>query len=262
LQDSLLWGQPSAIVADIMDTLWKDASLEVRQELARMLPDLVEMAEEDSQNTILGARSSADLATIERIALAASKADPDLPFLAAGGLALWRRFSLRMLPYFVELLPYALSQTSQPYQRIEAVKAYVGDRVGIEPWLEVLRELSLGDAEMLTSLMVETSQAMLERFRTDRIALARAIDYTVDLDTPFSLFKTLAHAYQRAALADRAEPTPEDERAQRILDQMFGEEPKKLPTRGRAKRKRKASPKPNLQRGGRQLDLPLDEHEP
>jgi hypothetical protein len=265
--DSLLWGQPSEIVADIMDALWKDASEEVRRELAHMLPDLVEMAEEDSQNMFSSGRSSADMAAVDRITLAISKADPDLPFLAAGGLSLWRRFGLRLLPYFVELLPYALSQANQPSQRMEAVKAYVGNRVDIEAWLEAIRELSMGDAKMLPALIVETSQAMLDRFRTDRIALARAIEYTVKFDmprfdVPFSLLKTLAHAYQRAALADGAEPTPEDERAQGILGLMFGTMTKKPRAKGRAKRRSKTPRKPEPQSSGSQLELPLDENDP
>jgi hypothetical protein len=260
--DGLLWGQPSEIVADLMDALWKDASEEVRRELARMLPDLVEMAEEDSQNMFSSGRSSADMAAVDRITLAIRKADPDLPFLAAGGLSLWRRFGLRLLPYFVELLPYALSQANQPSQRMEAVKAYVGNRVDIEAWLEAIRELSMGDAKMLPALIVETSQAMLDRFRTDRIALARAIEYTVKCDVPFSLLKTLAHAYQRAALADGTEPTPEDERAQAILGRMFGTMTKKPRAKGRAKRKNKLPRKPEPQSSGGQLELPLDENDP
>jgi hypothetical protein len=260
--DSLLWGQPSEIVADIMDGLWTEASEDVRRELARVLPDLMEMAEEDSQHMLLGSRSTADLAVIERIALAASKADPDLPFLAAGGLSVWRRFGLRLLPYFVELLPYALSQASQPGQRIEAVKAYVGKRTDIEAWLEVMGELSVGDSKMLPSLIAEAGQAMLERFRTDRIALARAIECTVRFDLPFSLLKTLAHAYQRTMLADGAEPTPEDERAQVVLARMFGGKPKKPPGKDRAKRGRKPLRKPKLRSGSGQLELPLGENDP
>jgi len=260
--NSLLWGQPSEIVADIMDSLWKEASEDVRRELARILPDLMEMAEEDSQRVLCGSHSTSDMAVIDRIALEASKADPDLPFLAAGGLSLWRRFGLRLLPYFVELLPYALSQASQPGQRIEAVKAYVGNRVDIEAWLEVIRELSMGDSKILPPLMAETGQEMLERFRTDRIALARAIDCTVKFDAPSSLLKTLAHAYQRTMLADAAEPTPEDERAQAILARMFGGKPKKSTAKNRAKRARKPSRRPKLRSGSSQLDLPLDENDP
>jgi hypothetical protein len=263
--DSLLWGQPSEIVADIMDALWKDASEGVRRELAHMLPDLVEMAEKDSSDILWGSRSLGDAAAIDRIGLAASKADPDLPFLAAGGLPLWRRFGLRLLPYFVELLLYALSQASQPSQRMEAVKAYVGNRVDIEAWLEAIRELSAGDAKVLPALIMETSQAMLDRFRTDRIALARALEYTVKFDMPFSLLKTLAHAYQRAALADGAEPTPEDERAQVVLGRMFGtmtRKPKKPRAKGRAKRRSKTPRRPELQSRSSQLELPLDENDP
>ena len=260
--DSLLWGQPSEIVADMMDALWKDASEEVRRALARMLPDLMQMAEEDSNDMLWGSRSTADMAAIDRIALAASKSDPDLPFLAAGGLSLWRRFGLRLLPYFVELLPYALSQASQPGQRMEAVKAYVGNHVDIEAWLEVIRELCMGNAKMLPSLIAETSQAMLDRFRTDRIALARAIDYTVKFDAPFSLLRTLAHAYQRAALADGAKPTSEDGRAQGILGRMFGGKPKQSPAKGRARRGRKAPRTPKRRSGSSQLELPLDENDP
>ena len=175
-----------------MDALWKDASEELRRELARMLPDLMEMAEDASINLLEGSHSFADMATVARLASAATKADPDLPFLAAGGLTLWRRFGLRSLPYFVELLPYALFQASQPGQRMEAVKAYIGNRVDIEAWLEVLRELSMGDAEMILSLIAETSQAMLDRFRDDRIALARALDYAAKSDVPLWIVGTSA----------------------------------------------------------------------
>jgi hypothetical protein len=259
--DGLLWGQPGEIVADIMDVLWKDASEEVRDDLARMLPDMMEMAEEDSQRMMLGSQSFADMATVDRIALAASKADPNLPFLGAGGLSLWRRFGLRLLPYFAELLPYALSQTSQPSQRFEIVQAYVGNRADITAWLEVIGELSLGDSTMLPSLIAETCRAMIERFRTDRIALARAIDRIAKLDVPLGLLKNVAHAYQRAVLADGAEPTAEDQRAQAVLSLMFGDRPKRSPGKGRAKRRKKAPRKTNPRSGPGQLELPLDEND-
>jgi hypothetical protein len=222
----------------------------------------MEMAEEDSQRTLLGSRSLADMATVDRLALAASKADPHLPFLAANGLSLWRRFGLRLLPHFVELLPYALSQTSHASQRVEAVKAYVGNRVDIDAWLEVIRELSDGDSIVLPSLIAETFHAMIERFRTDRIALARAIDHAVKVDVPFTLLKDLAHAYQRASLADSAEPAPEDERAQTVLTLMFGGRPKKSPAKRRAKRGTGTSRKPKLRSDSGQLVLPLDENKP
>jgi hypothetical protein len=72
----------------------------------------------------------------------------------------------------------------------------------------------------------------------------------------------LAHAYQRAALADGAEPTPEDERAQAILGLMFGTVTKKPRAKGRAKRGRKAPRKPEPQSSSSQLELPLDENDP
>jgi hypothetical protein len=259
--NSLLWGQPSEIVADVVDALWKDASEELRRELARLLPDLMEMAENASLSVLSGSHSLADLATLDRIGLVAHTADPDLPFLAAGGLTLWRRFGLRALPYFVELLPYALFQASQPSQRIEAVKAYVGNRTDIEAWLEAIRELSEGDSSIMPSLVVETSRMMLDRFRDDRIALARAIDYTIKLDAPIDRVKTLAHAYQRAAFAeDGPDPTPEDARAQAVLALMFGSKAKESPAKHRTKRARKASRRPKSSSG--QLALPLDENDP
>jgi hypothetical protein len=259
--NSLLWGQPSEIVADVVDALWKDASEELRRELAQLLPDLMEMAEDASLSVLSGSRSLADLATLNRIGLVAHTADPNLPFLAAGGLTLWRRFGLRSLPYFVELLPYALFQASQPSQRIEAVKAYVGNRTDIEAWLEAIRELSEGDSSIMPSLVVETSRMMFDRFRDDRIALARAIDYTIKLDAPIDLVKTLAHAYQRAALAeDGPDPTPEDARAQAVLALMFGSKAKESPAKHRTKRARKASRRPKSPSG--QLALPLDENDP
>jgi hypothetical protein len=210
---------------------------------------------------MLGSQSFADMATVDRIALAASKADPNLPFLGAGGLSLWRRFGLRLLPYFAELLPYALSQTSQPSQRFEIVQAYVGNRADITAWLEVIGELSLGDSTMLPSLIAETCRAMIERFRTDRIALARAIDRIAKLDVPLGLLKNVAHAYQRAVLADGAEPTAEDQRAQAVLSLMFGDRPKRSPGKGRAKRRKKAPRKTNPRSGPGQLELPLDEND-
>jgi hypothetical protein len=258
---SLRWGQPGEIVADIMDVLWKDASEEVRGDLARMLPDFIEMAEQQSEYQLQDSLSLADMATVERIALAASKADPDLPFLAAGGLSVWRRFGLRSLPYCAELLPYALSQASEPSHRFEIVQAYVGSRVDIDAWLEVIAELSLGEAAMLPSLMVETCHAMIERFRTDRIALAHAIGRIVKLDLPFSLLKDVAHAYQRAVLADSAEPTSEDEEAQTLLRLMLGDRPKKSPGKSRTKRTKKAPRKTDPRSGTGQLELPLDEND-
>jgi hypothetical protein len=170
---------------------------------------------------------------------------------------------LRSLPYFAELLPYALAQTSQPNQRIEVVKTYVGTRKDIEAWLEVIHELSMGESTMLPSLIAETFHAMIERFRSDRIALARAIVRMTPFDVAFALFRNLAHAYQRAALTDAAEPTPEDERAQFVLAMVFGDnKPRKSPGKGRAKRKKKDTRKPDLQNGTSQLELPLDGSEP
>ena len=259
--DSLLWCQPSDIVAEVVDTLWKDASEEFRRELSRMLPDLMEMAEEASLSVLSGSHSLADLATLDRIVSVADTADPDLPFLAAGGLTLWRRFGLRSLPYFVELLPYALFQASQPSQRMDAVKAYVGNRKDIEAWIEAIRELSEGDSPVLPPLVAETSRMMLDRFRDDRIALARAINYTAKLGAPIALVKIIAHAYQRAALTeDGPEPTPEDERAQTVLALMFGSMAKESPAKHRTKRARKASRRPTNPSG--QLELPLDEKDP
>jgi hypothetical protein len=259
--DSLLWCQPSDIVAEVVDALWKDASEELRRELSRMLPNLMEMAEEASLSVLSGSHSLADLAILDHIMSVADTADPDLPFLAAGGLTLWRRFGLRALPYFVELLPYALFQASQPSQRMEAVKSYVGNRKDIEAWIEAIRELSEGDSPMLPPLFAETSRMMLDRFRDDRIALARAINYTAKLGAPIALVKIIAHAYQRAALAeDGPGPTPEDERAQAVLALMFGSKAKESPAKPRTKRARKASRRPTNPSG--QLELPLDEKDP
>ena len=259
--DSLLWGQPCEIVADVVDALWKDASEELRRALSRMLPDLMETAEEASMNVLAGSRSFADFDILDRITVAVNKADPDLPFLAALGLTLWRRFGLRLLPYYVELLPYALSQASQPSQRIEVVKAYVGNRTDIEAWLEAIRELSKGDSEIMPSLVADTSRMMLDRFRDDRIALARAIDHTANLGAPIGLLKSIAHAYQRAALAeDGPDLTPEDERAQAVLALMFDSRTRKSSAKGRAKRRKKSSRRGKSSRG--QLALPFDENDP
>ncbi len=256
LLDSLAWGQPSEIVADVIDAVWKTASDNVRRDLARILPDLIDLSEKTSLTALVGSRTFADLATLDRIVSDADKADPDLPFMAAGGLSLWRRFGLRALPYCAELLPFALSQASQPRQRIEAVTAYVGNRTDIEAWLEVLRELSMGESEMLPSLIGETCRLMIDRFRNDRIALARAVNQTMGLSAPFAVVKVVAHAYQRAALAeDGAELTPEDERARELLGFMLGHENKKSPRKIRPARARKTSRK----KQGGQIALPLDE---
>jgi hypothetical protein len=261
LLDDLLWGQPNEIVSDLIDALWKDASEELRREISYLLPDLMEMAEETSMSILENSRIFGDMATFDRIAAAANKADPALPFLAAGGLAIWRRFGLRSLPYCVALVPFALSQASQPSQRIEVVKAYVGSRVDIEAWLESIRELSLDGLEMLPSLIDEIMRVMLDRFQDDRIALARALDYTVKFHAPITLVKSLGHAYQRAALAeDNTENTPEDERARDILALLFRGKIKKSPAKGRAKRRRKTTSMPDG--SGAQLELPLGEDEP
>jgi hypothetical protein len=260
LLDSLVWGQPTEIVADIVDALWTGASENVRRDLSYVLPDLVDLSEKTSLTALAGSRTFSDLAALDRIASEANKADPDLPFIAAGGLSLWRRFGPRALPYCVELLPFALSQASQPRQRIEVVTAYVGSRTDIEAWLEVLRELSMGDAEMLPSLIAETCRLMLDRFRDDRIALARALNQAMGSHASFTVIKTLAHAYQRAVLAeDGTEITSEDRRAQEILGLVFGHGNKKSPRKSRPSRARKTSRKPQGERG--QLALPLDEND-
>jgi hypothetical protein len=209
---------------------------------------------------LAGSRSFSDLAALDRIVSDADKSDPDLPFIAAGGLSLWRRFGPRALPYCVELLPFALSQANQAKQCIEVVMAYVGSRAGIDAWLEVLRELCMGDAKMLPSLMAETCRLMLDRFRDDRIALARALKQAMEFHAPFSVVKTLAHAYQRALLAeDGTEITPEDERAQEILGLVFGHGSKKSPRKIRPARARKTSQKKQGESG--QLALPLGEND-
>jgi hypothetical protein len=141
------------------------------------------------------------------------------------------------------------------------VKAYVGNRKDIEAWIEAIRELSEGDSPVLPPLVAETSRMMLDRFRDDRIALARAINYTAKLGAPIALVKIIAHAYQRATLVeDGPEPTPEDERAQTVLALMFGSMAKKSPAKPRTKRARKASRRPTNPSG--QLELPLDEKDP
>jgi hypothetical protein len=264
LFDSLLWGQPGEIVVDVMDALWKHASEELRRALSRLLPDLMEMAEDASMSVLANSRVFSDMDTLDRIVVAANKADPALPFLAAGGLTLWRRFGLRSLPYFVQLLPYALSQASQPSHRIEVVKAYVGSRGDIEAWLEVIRELSLGESDMLPSLIEETTRTMLDRFRDNRIALARALDYTMRIHAPLGFAEVLGHAYQRAALAqdneDGTENMREDERARAILALLFRGEIEKPPAKRRTKRRRTA---PRDAHGpGSQLALPLRENDP
>jgi hypothetical protein len=258
LLDDLLWGQSSEVVADLIDALWNDASEQLRRDLSALVPDLIENAEEAGMHALERSHSLRDLATYDRIAERALAADPSLPFLAVGGLTLWRRFGLRSLPYCVRLLPYALSQAN-PGQRMEVVQAHVGNRVDIEAWMEAIRELSAVDPEATSSLVEQTARTMLDRFRDDRTALARALAYAERFHAPLALIKRLGHAYQRAALAqegDGAESTPEDRRAREILALLFGGTTKRRPARPPTKTRNKTRGRP---RGPDQLALPLGE---
>ena len=262
LLDDLVWGQPCELVVDLIDAVWNDASEGTRRVLAATIPTLITMAEDASMDRLAGSRSLGQLAAIERIASAAAAADPDLPFLGAGGLVLWRRLGPRALPYHVGLLPFALSQARHADQRIASVKAYIGDRTDIEAWLEAMRELARGDSEILPPLIDETSRLMIERFWDDRIALARGLAYAARFGAPWRHLRTLAHAYQRAAFAaDDAEPAPEDRRALRILANMFGgqyQAPRKRQAGSGKRAKRRRKPEPQRE----QLALPLGETEP
>jgi hypothetical protein len=269
LLDDLLWAQPSEIVADLIDALWNDASEELRRRLSDLIPDLIENAEEAGMHALEGSHSLRDLATYDRIVGLAEKADLNLPFLAVGGLTLWRRFGLRSLPYCVGLLPYALSQ-AKPDQRLEVVKAYVGNRVDIDAWLEAIRELSDREPESVASLVEEAVRTMLDRFRSDRSALAHALEHAERFDAPTGLLKLLGHAYQRATLAQEndgagAEPGPEDRRAREILAFLLRSKMKttKKPPAARTKRpatRRSKAPRPDGPDG--QLLLPLGEEKP
>jgi hypothetical protein len=267
LLDDLLWAQPSEIVADLIDALWNDASEDLRRRLSELIPDLIENAEEAGMHALEGSHSLRDLATYDRIAELAEKADLNLPFLAVGGLTLWRRFGLRSLPYCVGLLPYALSQ-AKPDQRLEVVKAYVGNRVDIDAWLEAIRELSDRAPESVASLVEEAVRTMLDRFRSDRSALAHALEHAERFDASPGLLKRLAHAYQRATLAqenDGAELGPEDRRAREILAFLLRGKMKttKKPPAPRTKRpttRRNKAPRPDGPDG--QLLLPLGEEKP
>jgi hypothetical protein len=261
LLDELLWGQPSEIVADLIDAVWDHASERLRRELSELLPDLIQNAEEAGMHALDSSHSLRDMAAFDRIAEACETADPTLPFMALGGLVLWRRLGLRSLPYCVRLLPFALSQTA-PGQRMEAVQAQVGKGADIEAWLEAIRELSACDPDAISPLVEQTVRAMLDRFRDDRTAFARALAYAERFGAPLGLLKRLGHAYQRAALAqdaDSVEATPDDRRATEILRSLFGGGLKKRPT------KRPTKPKGRT-RGAAcdaagQLALPLGEDE-
>ena len=262
LLDDLIWGQPCELVAELIDAVWNDASEDTRRVLAATVPTLITMAEDASVDRLAGSRSLGQLAALDRIASAAAAADPDLPFLGAGGLVLWRRLGPRALPYHVGLLPFALSQARHAEQRIAAVKAYIEERTDIEAWLEAMRELARGDSEILPPLIDETSRLMIERFWDDRIALARGLAYAARFGAPWRHVRTLAHAYQRAVFAtDDAEPTPEDRLALRLLANMFGgqyQAPRKRQAGSGKKAKRRRKPRQEKE----QLCLPLGESEP
>jgi hypothetical protein len=268
LLDDLLWGQPSEIVAELIDVSWSGASESLRRDLSALLPDLIENAEEAGMHALEASHSLHDLAAFDRIAQLANAADPNLPFLAVGGLALWRRFGARALPYCVGLLPYALSQ-AKPGQRMEVVQSFIGGR-DIDVWLEAVRELSAGEPEVTESLVAQTVRAMLDRFRDDRRALARGLGYAEKFHAPIDLLRGLGHAYERAALAqeiDGAEVTPEDRRARAILDLVFGGRLKKRAAKPPTKRKRKKKSNDENKTGKRsgpdgQLGLPFGENEP
>jgi hypothetical protein len=149
------------------------------------------------------------------------------------------------------------------------VHAYLDKRVDSEAWLDAIRELSAAAPGSMTPLVEQTLQTMLERFREDPTELARALVCAERTDAPPGLLKRLAHAYQRAVLAqegDGAEATPEDVRAREILGFLFGGRGTKRP-KPRAKPRSKR-PSDKGKKGGAsagasgQLSLPLAEDEP
>jgi hypothetical protein len=260
LLDFLLWGQPGEIVADLIDALWNHASEGLRRCLADLIPDLIENAEEAGMHALAGSHSLGNRAAFDRIVDLAEAADETLPFMALGGLALWRRFGQRSLPYCVRLLPYALSQTD-PGQRMEVVRAYVGDGGGIEVWLAAIREISVGDPKVASPLVDQALRAMTERFRDDRTSLARGLAYAFDSGAPLGLLKRLGHAYQRAMISQEIEGDkggPEDRRAAEILADLFGRQAKRRTAKRPAKPKRKLGRPPGPDG---QLALPLGKDE-
>jgi len=262
LLDDLAFGQPVDLATDLIEAVWTDASEETRRSLAATIPALITIAEETTLERLASSRSSGQQAIIDRIAAIADAADPDLPFLGAGGLLLWRRLGPRALPYHAQLLPFALSQVRTPAQQREVVKDYLGGKADILAYLEAMRELGMCESESLVPLIDETCRLMVERFGEDRVALARGLAYAARFGAPWRHQRTLAHAYQRAVLAaDDAEPTPDDRIAVRIMTTILGEQ-LASPRKKQADRGKKTTQRRKTREAKGQLKLPLDEKEP
>jgi len=260
--DDLVWGQPVDLVADLIDAVWTVASEDTRRSLASIIPALITTAEDLSLDRMASSRSLGHMAIFDRIAAAADTADPDLPFFGAGGLVMWNRLGLRALPYHEWLLPFALSQAHNVGQHVEVVKTYVAGKADIHAYLEVMRELGQGDSRILPPLVDETCRLMIERFRNDRVALARGLIDAATLGAPWLYQKKLAHAYQRAVLVgDDAAVTPDDRRAVKIMASILGEQDRS-PRKSQTGKGRKANQRRKPKQSKEQLPLPLDEEEP
>ena len=261
LVDAMVWGQPPEITANLIDAVWNDASAEVRRVLAAQLDEVILDAEDSTMERMTANPWSIDQARLERIIAAQDSADPDLPFLAADGLQMWRRLGLRALPFNARLLPFAMFAAGDPSRYFEVAKAYVADRPEIDAWLEILEEASCSDSPAVALFCLEVVRHIGERYSDDRPALARGLLWLGRSRASLHLGYALAQAFERADLATPDVPrTPDEKLAARIARRLLG-------TRAKAARKTQTPRKPKKPPRRRakvseQLELPMDEEKP
>jgi len=265
---ALAWGLPYTITVDLIDAAWKDATDEVRRELAEPLDDLILDAEDATLERLMANPYSADRAHVERAVAAAQAADPGLPFFAADGLKVWRRLGPRALPFNVRLLPFAIFDSNDPRRHFDLASACVGQRTDIDAWLEIVDELRECDTAAVLPLLGEIERHILQRFASDRPALVRALLWGNRTEAPVRFMRELARAYELVALfprnaraaGDRTELGADDKLAAKIVALVLrlGAKTRSKPPTPRKPRQKKS----RARQSAEQLDLPIEPRKP
>jgi len=268
LVDALVWGLPYTITVDLIDAAWKDATDEVRRDLVEALDDLILDAEDASIERAMANPYSADRAHVERAVAAAQAADPGLPFFAADGLKVWRRLGPRALPFNVRLLPFAIFDSKDPRRHFDLACACVGQRTDIAAWLEIVDELRECDTAAVLPLLHEIELHILQRYGSDRPALARALLWGDRTEAPLRFMRDLACAYEGVVLrpgdaraaGDKPELSADDKLAAKIAAFVlrFGAKRRSKPRPARKPKQKR----PRARQPAEQLVLPIDPRKP
>jgi hypothetical protein len=257
--DAMAWGLPCLITVDLIDAAWDHAADDVRRELVMYLDELIMDAEDESIERVMSNPRSVDYNLVERVIVAAEAADPGLPFVGADGLKVWRRLGMRALPFNVHLLPFVLFAIEDPIQQFEAAMAYVGDRAGIEAWLEMLQELRECNTDAVAALEVLIENRILEQYRNDRASMAKVLIWGARNRGSYSWMLALARAYQDLPPGNGSKL--EDERlAKKIVAVILKGDKKPRAKRRSASKPRKS--KRQERKSPAQLELPLEEETP